>query len=371
MGVRVVIIGAGYAGVMAAKRLLRRSPDTAVTVVNPRPHFVQRIRLHQMVAGGYDVTVPLQRALPRQAQIVIGSVAVVDAADGRLVLDDGSNLDYDYLIYAAGSRQAPSTIAGADAYGFSLSTFEEAAHLTSHLVSLTPNAPICIVGGGLTGIETAAELAGPYRGRVTLVAGDVLAPGLTEKARTAVFDTLTGLGVRVLTGSRVTRMDEHSCTLSGGSAIASECTILTTEFGVPDLARRSGLPVDADGRLLVDERLECVAHPTVVGAGDAMAITSGALRMSCQAALPLGVHAADTVIDRIEGSNPSPVAPAFVGRCISLGRRDAIFQRTDRFDAPTERVLSGRLAALVKEGICSSTTTLEVSARRPIFYGWS
>ncbi len=371
MSAHVVIIGAGYAGVMAAKRLLRTRSDITVTVVNPRPHFVQRIRLHQMIAAGYDATVSFDRALPRAAHRVFGEVTTIEAALGMLTLDDGSVLDYDYLVYAVGSRQLPSTIAGAEEHGFGVAEFEDAVRLSSRLATLDEKAAVCVVGGGLTGIETAAELAEQRSSRITLVTGGIVAPDLSERARSAILRTLTDLGVDIVTESRVTRIDGSSCELAGGARVEADCTILATEFGVPDLARRSGLPVDGLGRLKVDDRLECSSHPNIVGAGDAVAVGDLLLRMSCQAAIPLGVHAAETILHRLEGSAPRPVAPKFAGRCISLGRRRGVFQRTTRVDDATGMFVAGRAGAFVKERVCSSTTDWALTPRRSFFYSWT
>ena len=110
-------------------------------------------RLHQMIAAGYDATVSFDRALPRAAHRVFGEVTTIEAGLGRLTLDDGSVLDYDYLVYAVGSGQLPSTIGGAAEHGFSVSEFEDAVRLESRMATLDGKATVCVVGGGLTGIE--------------------------------------------------------------------------------------------------------------------------------------------------------------------------------------------------------------------------
>ena len=120
-------------------------------------------------------------------------------------------------------------------------------------------------------------------------------------------------------------------------------TIWTAGFGVPDLATRSGLTTDAIGRLLTDETLTSVDDPYIVAAGDAAAPSDSPLRMSCQAAIPLGAQAANTVLSRIAGTEPAVVNQAFTGQCISLGRngghhparpprrpRDAVVRRRSR-----------------------------------------
>ncbi|NMM91727.1 oxidoreductase [Rhodococcus sp. SRB_17] len=243
--------------------------------------------------------------------------------------------------------------------------------LKSKLATLSAHASISIVGGGLTGIETAAESAEHSSSQITIIAGSVLAPELSEKARSIIVRTLAALGVDVITGSRVVQIGKHECELSDGRTIATDCAVLTTEFGVPDLARRSGLPVDDLGRLKVDRQLECITHPNIVGAGDAVAISDLSFRMSCQAAIPLGVHAAETIARRLEGSTPKPVTPKFVGQCVSLGRKGAVFQRTTRTDLSTRFVVAGRVGAFIKERICSSTTDWGIIPKRPIFYNWT
>ena len=316
MSAHVVIIGAGYAGVMAAKRL------------------------HQMIAAGYDATVSFDRALPRAAHRVFGEVTTIEAALGRLTLDDGSVLDYDYLVYAVGSRQLPSTIAGADEHGFGVAEFEDAVRLSSRLATLDEKAAVCVVGGGLTGIETAAELAEQRSSRITLVTGGILAPDLSERARSAILRTLTDLGVDIVTESRVTRIDGSSCELAGGVRVEADCTILATEFGVPELARRSGLPVDDLGRLKVDDRLECSSHPNIFGAGDGVAVGDLSLRMSVDDRM--GCH-----------STPLSLLQLDMSRSWSRSIADSVDDRRSLADVRlTDDVFVTRVDVVEIEGAC-------------------
>ncbi|MEU5879404.1 FAD-dependent oxidoreductase [Spirillospora sp. NPDC047279] len=107
---RIVIIGAGYAGLSAAKRL---AGHAAVTVVNPRDEFVERIRLHQLVAGGDDATLPLTSLLVPGTAFVQATAETIDAAGRRVALSTGEEIGYDHLIYAAGSRSAEDAVPGA------------------------------------------------------------------------------------------------------------------------------------------------------------------------------------------------------------------------------------------------------------------
>src|SRR5262245_50087017 len=103
----VVILGAGYAGQMAAARIAKRRPDARLTVIDASPVFVERIRLHQMAAGGRVAARPMTAVLPRVARFVQGRVAAWDPTGRRLTVttDTGSaELRYDWCVYALGSR---------------------------------------------------------------------------------------------------------------------------------------------------------------------------------------------------------------------------------------------------------------------------
>lgn len=343
-----------------------------MAVVNPRAEFVERIRLHQLAAGNHPASVPLSAALHRRAQLVVGSVASIDAAGQAVHLADGEIISYDHMVYAVGSTSRLDHIDGAREHAFAVAEYDSAQALRQRVATMPAGAPMVVVGGGLTGIETAAELAEQLpQLSVTLISSGRIAEGLGEKARTRILRALVSHSVDVIEGNRVTRVDERMVELADGQVLGAECVVVATASAVPDLARRSGLPTDASGRLLVDETLTSPNWPSIVGAGDAVSIDGAPLRMSCQAAIPLGAHAADTILRRIEGKTPKAVDPKFVGRCISLGRRAAVVQRTDLGDRPRDTVVGGRTGALIKEQICASTLNWGINPRRPVMSTWS
>ena len=179
---------------------------------------------------------------------------------------------------------------------------------------------------------------------------------------------LAELGVTVLEGpgSTVTAVTRDAVRLSDGRELPSTVTIWTAGFGVPDLADRSGLTTDALGRLLTDETLTSVDDVRVVAAGDSAAPSDLPFRMSCQAASPLGAYAADTVLSRIAGEQPAPIAMGFVGQCISLGRRSGIFQFAHSDDTAGRLYLGGRIGAKLKQFTYWGTVKdLALEASRP------
>jgi len=229
---------------------------------------------------------------------------------------------------------------------------------------------VTVVGGGLTGIETASELA--ERGRpVALVCGGILGPSLSKRGRSSVARRLRRLGVNVLESVAASQVRWNAVVLTDGVVLPSAVTVWTAGFAVPDLAARSGLGTDALGRLLTDETLTSLDDERIIAAGDAAAPSGQPLRMSCQAAGPLGAQAANTVLSRIAGKTPALLNQAFVGQCISLGRTHGTVQLARTDDTPVNVIVGGRSAASIKEAICKGTLwAIRREATKPGSYFW-
>jgi NADH:ubiquinone reductase (H+-translocating) len=176
LNTEVVVVGGGYAGVMAANRLTQRN-DVTVTLINARPQFVERIRLHQLVGGSDDAVVDYQEVLADGIRLVVDTVTRIDAPERSMTLEKGDPLGYDYLVYAVGSGTAEASVPGAAEFAFPTASLEEAMRLRSVVEGAPTAASVTVVGGGPLGIETAAELAELCR-TVTLVCGEQLGPYL-------------------------------------------------------------------------------------------------------------------------------------------------------------------------------------------------
>ncbi|WP_147916113.1 NAD(P)/FAD-dependent oxidoreductase [Ruania zhangjianzhongii] len=360
-----VVIGGGYAGVMAANRLTQ-GENVTVTLINPRPTFVERIRLHQLVGGSHSATHDLRDVLAERVHLVVDTATRIDAATRSIELAGGGSLAYDYLIYAVGSHSAASDVPGAE-HTYPIGTLEEAQRLQAALTELPDHAPVTVVGGGLTGIETAAELAESGR-QVRLLTGGVLAATLHERGRRSAAQRLAALGVELLDGvpSRVRAVEPDAVLLAAGRRLDSALTIWTAGFSVPALARDSGLSTDALGRLRTDESWVSLDDERIVATGDAAAPSDLPARMSCQAAVQVGPQAAETVLALIAGKQPDRLSLAFVSQCVSLGRRDGLLQLTHLNDTARRTYLAGRPGAAIKELICSGIIwQLKLEARFP------
>ncbi|GAA3729146.1 FAD-dependent oxidoreductase [Plantactinospora mayteni] len=367
---KVVVIGGGYAGTLAANHLRMRA-DVDITLVNPRPDFVERVRLHQFVAGTGDATIDYGTLLGEGIQLVVDSATRIDTAARAVRLASGRALSYDYVIYAVGSTAAvPSSVPGAAEFAFPVAEFEAARRLRARLAELPVDAPVTVVGGGLTGVETAAELAEQGRA-VTLVCGGAMVSSWSAPGRRYAARWLSRHGVTVLEADVVTEVGPDAVVLADGTVRSSVLTIWATGFGVPGLAVASGLRTDTLGRLLTDETLASVDDDRVVATGDAAAPSGHPLRMSCQAAGALGAQAANTVLSHIAGTAPAVIDQALTGSCVSLGRHTAMRQLARKDDTAVNLYIGGRLGAAIKEFTCKvAVSRIRREAREPGSTAW-
>ncbi|GLY72828.1 FAD-dependent oxidoreductase [Actinoallomurus iriomotensis] len=172
--------------------------------------------------------------------MVVDGATRIDTSARTVELASGRALDYDHVIYAVGSSAAiPSSVSGAAEFALPIAEFEPAQRLRARLGESPLDAPVTVVGGGPTGIETAAELAEQGR-TVTLVCGGTLMPSLSTPGRRYVAKWLTRHGVTVREGDVVTEVRPDSVVFADGAVRPSALTIWTTGFGVPDLAARAG-----------------------------------------------------------------------------------------------------------------------------------
>ncbi|GFG55614.1 FAD-dependent oxidoreductase [Mycolicibacterium agri] len=367
---RVVVIGGGYAGTLAANRLRMRD-DVHITLVNPRPQFVERIRLHQLVAGTHVATADYDSLLGEGIDLVVDTATRIDTANQTVELKTLPALPYDYVIYAVGSTgTVPETIPGATEFAYPIAEYEQAQRLRAAIDDLDPDAPITVVGAGLTGIEAATELAEQGR-KVTLVCGGQLGPYLSEPARRSVAKTMRKLGVVVMEDDVVAEVRADAVVFADGAVRPSALTVWTAGFGVPGLAAASGLHTDEIGRLITDETLTSIDDARIVAAGDCAAPSNEPLRMCCATASQYAPQAADTVLSRIAGTAPAEFEYAYAGACISLGRRSATLQVSRKDDSATKVYFAGRPIAAVKEAVCKGTLwALRRSARKPEAAFW-
>ncbi|GGZ14537.1 oxidoreductase [Streptomyces olivaceoviridis] len=359
---RIVVLGAGYTGAITAGRLARRlrPEDVAITLVNAEPDFVERVRLHQL-ATGQDLTprpfsemfagtgVRLRLARVTGVDVDRGTVAVTDA-------DGAGELEYDTLVYALGSGWNDLGVPGAAEHAHEIAGRAGALRLRERLAGLAAGQPVVVVGGGLTGLEAAAEIAEARPDLdVALAARGGLGDWLSAKGRAHVRKVFAGLGVTVHEHTAVTAVAADHVTTADGASVPAAVTVWTTGFAVHPIARATGLEVTGTGQIVVDRSMRSVSHPDVYAVGDAALVMGPGdkpLRMSCASGVPTAWQAADAIAARLTGGKLPKVPLRYFNQCVSLGRKEGLIQYVTADDRAVRAALTGRIAAVYKELVC-------------------
>ncbi|WP_431971327.1 NAD(P)/FAD-dependent oxidoreductase [Nocardia sp. bgisy134] len=361
---RIVVLGAGYAGANAAGRLAKRlhPADVEITLVNADTEFVERVRMHQLAAGQELKSRVLTDVFADTGvRVQLARVTAVDADRKTvdIVAAHGSReIAYDTLVYALGSAAADCGVPGVAEHAYDIAGKQSALRMRERLASLGAGATVLIVGGGLTSIEAATEIAEARPDLdVVLAARGGLGAWLSGKAQQHLRKVFDRLGIGVHENTEIARVQRTGAVTTGGRTIPAQMTIWTAGFAVHPIAAATTLQVSATGQIVVDDTMRSVSHPDVYAVGDA-ALAPGAngdpLRMSCASGVPTAYQAADAIAARLTGRKIPRNSIGYTAQCISLGRRDAIVQWVTPEDQPKPSALTGKAAARLKEFICKS-----------------
>jgi NADH dehydrogenase FAD-containing subunit len=292
---------------------------------------------------------------------------------GLETVGGSTRLRFDHCILALGSRVDDRAVNADDHPDAPVVRLESPteAHLIHDVLTGRPNANVLIVGGGLTGVEVACEIAEAFPGaQVTLASGspwrqDAAPGGFHRAAIQHLSHTLQRLGV-ISRAGRVLDCRNGVANIADGSSIPYDLCVWTAGFAPNELAQASGVAVNDHRQVAVDHALRSVSHPHILAIGDlasAQTPASGPCRMGCATALPMGAAAARTVAALLAGYEPPSFEFDYLFRCVSLGRADGLIQFVDSRDRPKRLVWTGRKAAIWKDYICRTTlATIGVSA---------
>jgi NADH:ubiquinone reductase (H+-translocating) len=277
----IIVAGAGYAGVSCALRLARRVPsNVSVTLVSATDRFVERIRLHQRATGQNvgDWSLP---ALIRRSGVEL-RVGVIEQMDvGNRTLKLGSDrVEFDTVVLALGSHIDVDSVKGVCEHAMAVEFGAVAGIHQALRKAATQEGRVTIVGGGLTGIELASEIAEVFPDlQVSLVSQTRLAETWSEAARTHVLGSMRRFGVRV----------------------------------------EEGPHINSQGQALVDAQLRSVSHPGVHVVGDLAAIApelTPQMPVGCKSAMPAGAWAAENIARRLRGQSEQSLQYAVPFFCV-------------------------------------------------------
>ncbi|WP_321930787.1 NAD(P)/FAD-dependent oxidoreductase [Paraburkholderia guartelaensis] len=352
MSQRIVVIGAGFAGMwsaLSAARLLdaHGRTDVEITLVAPDPHLHVRPRLYE--EGPANFRAPLTAIFDAVGvKFVQGTVARIQVPTRtvEVVGEDGrrGTLNYDRLVLASGSRLFRPAIPGLAGHAFSVDQTHEAVELEAHILKLAERPEslarntVVVAGGGFTGIETAAEMPARLRAalgedadvRVIIVErNEAIGPDLGPGPRPVIEEALRELGVTWKLGSAVASMDDESVVTADGERIESSTVVWTAGLRASSLTEQIPGRRHASGRLYVDRYLAVDGVTGVYATGDvAYAATDDEgnhTMMSCQHAMNLGRSAGHNVAADLLGLEPIPYSQPKYVTCLDLGPWGAVY----------------------------------------------
>ncbi|GGY48433.1 NAD(P)/FAD-dependent oxidoreductase [Streptomyces tanashiensis] len=377
---RIIVLGAGYTGAIVAGRLAKQlhREDATITLVNAEPDFIERVRLHQLAVGQELTPRPFAEMFAGTGvELKLAKVTSVDAERRTVAVTaagGAEELEYDTLVYALGSGWDTQGVPGTAEHAHEISSRPGALRLRDRLAGLEAGQSVVVVGGGLTGLEAATEIAEARPDLdVSLAARGGLGDWLSPKGRRHVRKVFDGLGITAHEDTAVTAVGADRVTTGDGGSLPAAVTVWTTGFAVHPIARATTLEVTDSGRIVVDETMRSVSHPDVYAVGDAaLAMGPGdkPLRMSCASGTPMAWQAADAIAARLTGGKLPKTQPRYFNQCISLGRKEGLIQYVTADDRAVRAALTGRFAAGYKELVCKGAAwgvanpTMGVPTRR-------
>ncbi|UEM10565.1 NAD(P)/FAD-dependent oxidoreductase [Bradyrhizobium barranii subsp. barranii] len=353
---RLLIIGAGFAGMYAALSAARLrdiqgvSPEELeIALIAPEPTLVVRPRLYE--PNPETLTAPLLDVLKAiDVDYIQGSAETVntEALTVQISTPKGTRktLSYDRLVIATGSRLFRPNIPGLAEHGFSVDSLDDAVALDKHLHGLADRPAVngrdtvVVAGGGFTGIEAATELPARLRAifgqnartRVIIVERNgAIAPDMGEGSRPVIEQALRKLGVETRLGTGVASLDKSGVTLSTGEHIETETVVWAAGIRAAPLTAQIPAERDNFGRLLVDRDLRVPGIAGVFATGDAARAAcddeGNYALMSCQHATRMGAFAGNNAAAELLRVPTRPYHQKAYVTCLDLGEAGALFTR--------------------------------------------
>lgn len=339
---RILVLGGGFAGLWSALAAARAretfGADLEIVLLNDTPWHSIRVRNYE--ADLSETRVALDDVLgPVGVRRLQGRVTGIDVEDRSVAYEaDGTmqGVGYDRLVFALGSRLARPPVPGLVAHGFDVDTHDAAMRLNEHIARLGAGAStVLVVGGGLTGIETAAEMPGKLRAAGVTTPRVILADhaprigsDMGAEAMPVIEEALSALGVEARGGVSIVAVDARGATLEGGERIEAATVVWCAGMRAHPLTRAFPVERDRLGRLPVDPTLKIAGLAAEFAAGDVASFLIDGTHdcvMSCQHGRPMGRFAGHNAVCDLLGRPMLPLQIGWYTTILDLGPWGALY----------------------------------------------
>jgi NADH dehydrogenase len=348
---RVVVVGAGFAGLAATRELARGG--ALVTLVDRNPYATFQPLLYQVATAGLgssDVSYPVRTYVAKWPNVRARRAALskVLPEERRVEFDDGTGLDYDYLVLATGVTTNWLNVPGSRENALPIYSLTDAAglrrrlqhHLEDTAMGRRKSMHVVVVGAGATGVEMAGTLAElrrrtlplthpevrPEQTSVTLVErfDFVLAP-YKPRLRDAAAKALRKRGVNLRLGCTVASVEPDAVVLADGTRLPSDVTVWALGVTAPPEVGSWGLPQGKGGRVTLTEALNVPEHPEIFVAGD-LSGPPNPLPQLAQPAIQMGKHVGKQIVAAAKGQPVRPFSYQDPGIMATVGKAEAVLQ---------------------------------------------
>lgn len=377
----MVVLGAGYAGLMTALRL--RPQRMRVLVINPTGQFVERVRLQESIVAPVAVRIPSIRTLLAGTGIdFMRATAVSMDADSRIVRVDTDfgqrEIAFEQAVYATGSNTNVDDIPGVAENAYRLETKDgprSPAALRACLAAASGKAvKVIAVGGAETSVEVAGEIKNCWPdAAVTMISRSRCGEFKGDGVEAAVRRQLENLGVTMIDRETITEVRPNEVLTEHGRCVPYDICIWSGGLRASPLARQAGIATDSADRILVDPNLRSISHPHILAVGDAahpIAPTGAPYRLSAFAALASGAYAADLIAAQRNSREVLPFSFSTLGQGVAIGRGGVGF-----FSYPNDKqslfIVTGPLARHIRNFfVWLVSYVLKLERRQPGFFWW-
>lgn len=353
---RIIILGAGFAGLFAAGTLAGKDAD--VTIIDRNNYHTFNPLLYQVGAAELEpaeIVYPVRSVLRTRKNINFRMAEITGISTAKnIVTTDRGDVHYDYLVIATGSRPNYYGIKGAGENSLNLNTLDDAIKLRNHILCCFEKASMCndpeelkklltfvIIGGGPTGVEFAGAFAELVQGplhkdfpelylslvRIILVDGAKrLIAGYSEKSAAYAAKTLEGMGVTVRLDSPVKRIDREAVVISDGTVIKASTILWTAGVSGEDIRADRKFSSRPDCRVEVRRTLQVNGLQNVFVCGDMNYFEQDgkSLPMMAPVATQQGIHAAKSILRMIRGKRPLDFKFVNRGSMVTIGRNSGV-----------------------------------------------
>jgi NADH:ubiquinone reductase (H+-translocating) len=379
----VVILGAGYAGLMAALRLSRKRGELRIALVSTSDRFLERVRLQESIVTEVMPRIPSIAAFLAGSNIefICGTVTSLDATRRCVRISAGAEqqeLMFDEAIYALGTRVDLDGVPGAAEHAYRLEAAEGPHSPSALRARLRENAgrPIRVVtvGGAETSVEVAGEIKTAWpKAQVTMISSSRCGDFKGARVESAIRTQLARLGVRMVDRETVTEVRSSEVVTDKGQCVPFDVCVWSGGLRSAPVASGAGLATDPQGRIWADPNLRSISHPHIIAVGDAahpVAPTGAPYRLSAFVAINSGAYAADLILAGKAKRQLDPFSFSTYGQGIAIGSGGVGF-----FSYPDDKqrwfIVTGGTARIIRNlFVWFISYALKLERKMPGFWFW-